>query len=126
MDAKITRIEIFLALSVSTLLKNDVPERLLFLLFLLLSSAYCGTFLYIESGFFFDSPSPPSIQLHHFFLKRELKLLNPACNISAVILVGPTSHLFILKTIQLYLNSIQRRYSLKIEVCSIQCNLLYS
>lgn len=94
MDAKISRIEILLALSVSMLLKNDVPERLLVLLFLLLSSAYCGTFLYIESGFFFD---PPPIQLHHFFLKRELKILNPACNISAVILVGPTSHLFILK-----------------------------
>lgn len=79
------------------LLKNDVPERLLFLLFLLLSSAYCGTFLYIESGFFFDLVCPPQFNCIIFFLKRELKILNPACNISALILVGPTSHLFILK-----------------------------
>lgn len=71
MDAKITWIEIFLALSVSTLLKNDVPERLLFLLFLLLSSAYCGTFLYIESGFFFDLPPLPRFNCIIFFLKRE-------------------------------------------------------
>lgn len=55
-----------------------------------------GTFLYIESGFFLTS-SPPVQLYHFFFLKRELKILNPACNISAVILVGPTSHLFILK-----------------------------
>lgn len=79
------------------LLKNDVPERLLFLLFLLLSSTYCGTFLYIESGFFFDLFCPPQFNCITFFLKRELKILNPACNISALILVGPTSHLFILK-----------------------------
>lgn len=79
------------------LLKNDVPERLLFLLFLLLSSAYCGTFLYIESVFLFDLFCPPQFSCIIFLLKRELKILNPACNISALILVGPTSHLFILK-----------------------------
>lgn len=66
MDVKITWVEIFLALSISMLLRNDVPERLLsFLLFLLPSSTYCGTFLYIESRFFF-LPSP-QIQLHLFF-----------------------------------------------------------
>lgn len=97
MDVKITWVEIFLALSISMLLRNDVPERLLsFLLFLLPSSTYCGTFLYIESRFFFTF-SPNSVASFFFFKRKFLKILNPACNISAVILVELPFDLFILK-----------------------------
>lgn len=72
MDVKITWVEIFLALSISMLLRNDVPERLLsFLLFLLPSSTYCGTFLYIESRFFFFTFSPNSVA--SFFLRENFK-----------------------------------------------------
>lgn len=87
--------------SVSTILKMMFQKDHFFLLFLLPSSTYCGTFLYIEPGFFFDllstPPPPPNSTASFFFLRENLKILNPACNIFAVILVGPISHLFILK-----------------------------
>lgn len=89
---------IFLALSVSTLLKNDVPERLLFsLIFTAIISLLWDIFIYgiwvLFDLFFCFSQSSCIL----FFKKRIKKILNPACNISAVILAGPTSHLFILK-----------------------------
>lgn len=69
--------------------------------YFLFSYFYChrrpivGHFYILNPGFFLPSPQ---IQLHPFFFKRKfLKILNPACNISAVILVELPSDLFILK-----------------------------
>lgn len=62
-----------------------------FLLFLLPLLTYCGTFLYIESGFFFDMFFIGfSLNLTASLLnkqKKNLTLLNSACNISTVVLL---------------------------------------
>lgn len=56
-----------------------------------------GHFYILNLGSYLTFFVPPQFSCIIFLLKRELKILNPACNISALILVGPTSHLFILK-----------------------------
>lgn len=81
----------------------------------------CGTFLYIEPGFFFDLFwSSLHSTASFFFLKTKLKAIQfcmeyICCHLNLSL---DQPHLFILKLTS-FLSSIQRRYSMKVEVHSL-------